>query len=75
MFKKIQIALIRAIAAGRPVMLNVHVTGKGITILGDGAHIENCRVENSGKATGAPAFNIVSSDAPRFGMGDKPHTI
>tara|TARA_R110000824_G_scaffold66435_3_gene172442 strand:+ start:915 stop:1154 length:240 start_codon:yes stop_codon:yes gene_type:complete len=68
MIRKIQIALIRAIAAGRPVMLNVHVTGKGITILGDGAHIENCRIENASRATGAPAISSIRSDAQRYGI-------
>lgn len=68
MFRKFQIFLIRMIAAGRPVMLNVHVSDMGITVLGDGAHIEGNTIEN------APdhALRVIGSKQPRFSTGSKP---
>ena len=63
MFRKIQIALIRLIAAGRPVLMNVHVTDKGVTVLGNYAHISGCTV--IGAATG---LNVVGPKIPIFGM-------
>jgi len=68
MLRKIQIYLIRAIAAGRPVMLNVHISGQTISVLGDGAHIENVRIES----VQVQAIRIAGSDHPRFNMGPKP---
>ena len=44
MLRKFQMFLIRMIAAGRPVMLNVNVNSKDIIIYGQGAWIQDCTI-------------------------------
>ena len=65
MFRKIQIALIRLIAAGRPVLMNVHVTDKGVTVLGNYAHISGCQVK---VITPDVGIILQGSELPIFGM-------
>ena len=70
MFRKFQIALIRMISAGRPVLMNVHVSDKGVTVFGNHAHIEGCHIKVIKPDLG---ISIQGSKLPIFGMPESKH--